>query len=536
MKKAKSILIILIMVSCILIPTQSWGNTINVIVDGDKLEEHVTARVINGVTYISMEILCEALDAEIVDLSTRAKEVYLIKRNKVDREMEIVRRNKSVKVNGITKIINFEPLGSVVFPNSDEVEIVVPLTFVVEQLGGEVVWDAATNTAIVTSYKPITFTDENLELEIRSLINIPEGDIFKSDVESVHELIIPGKDISEIEGLQYFKNLRRLVVSDNNIKDISPLISLENLSVLLLKGNPIDENLSVVHIYDQLIERDFDIKVSFNDENLKSAIRRASGRITGDIMIEDVMKITSLDISGEEVADITGIEYIRNLKELNLSDNKIRNIEPLKYLNNIEVLNLSSNRISNVEPLSYLTKLNDLDLRDNRIKKIEDLGELPNLSKLNISGNNIEDYEFLALYYPDLEDADFDIKFEQRFYIDSHFYYVNDVKKEMDTVPIIKEGRTFLPIRYVAEEIDAKVDWNQEEKSITISLDDKEIRLWINRDIAFVNNNLIEIEIAPFISDGRTLLPVRFVTESLGLGVKWDGSKKEVTVYLENEF
>ena len=72
--------------------------------------------------------------------------------------------------------------------------------------------------------------------------------------------------------------------------------------------------MSVVHIYDQLIERDFDIKVSFNDENLKSAIRRASGRITGDIMIEDVMKITSLDISGEEVADITGIEYIRNLK------------------------------------------------------------------------------------------------------------------------------------------------------------------------------------------------------------------------------
>ena len=180
-----------------------------------------------------------------------------------------------------------------------------------------------------------------------------------------------------------------------------------------------------------------------------------------------------------------------------MSDNKIRNIEPLKYLNNLEVLNLSSNRISNVEPLSYLTKLNDLDLRDNRIKKIEDLGELPNLSKLNISGNNIEDYEFLALYYPDLEDTDFDIKFEQRFYIDSHFYYVNDVKKEMDTVPIIKEGRTFLPIRYVAEEIDAKVDWNQEEKSITISLDDKEIRLWINRDIAFVNNNLIEIEIAP---------------------------------------
>jgi hypothetical protein len=218
MKKAKSILIILIMVSCILIPTQSWGNTINVIVDGDKLEEHVTARVINGVTYISMEILCEALDAEIVDLSTRAKEVYLIKRNKVDREMEIVRRNKSVKVNGITKIINFEPLGSVVFPNSDEVEIVVPLTFVVEQLGGEVVWDAATNTAIVTSYKPITFTDENLELEIRSLINIPEGDIFKSDVESVHELIIPGKDISEIEGLQYFKNLRRLVVSGPSTK------------------------------------------------------------------------------------------------------------------------------------------------------------------------------------------------------------------------------------------------------------------------------------------------------------------------------
>ncbi|TYQ16933.1 UNVERIFIED_CONTAM: copper amine oxidase-like protein [Acetivibrio alkalicellulosi] len=116
----------------------------------------------------------------------------------------------------------------------------------------------------------------------------------------------------------------------------------------------------------------------------------------------------------------------------------------------------------------------------------------------------------------------------QRFYIDMTVYYVNDVEKQMDTTPIIKDGRTFLPIRYVAENIGAHVEWHPEDKNIIISLHEKTVRLWVDTTIAYVNDELSEVDVAPFILEGRTFIPVRFVGEKLGLNIQWDSDKKEL--------
>lgn len=115
-------------------------------------------------------------------------------------------------------------------------------------------------------------------------------------------------------------------------------------------------------------------------------------------------------------------------------------------------------------------------------------------------------------------------------------YYVNGMQKTMDTAPLIQEGRTLLPIRFITEAIGANVTWNNDERKVTVTLNEKTIELWIGRNYARVNGENRSIDpantsVTPIIVDpGRTMLPLRFISENLGAKVDWDSSKREVTV------
>ena len=126
-----------------------------------------------------------------------------------------------------------------------------------------------------------------------------------------------------------------------------------------------------------------------------------------------------------------------------------------------------------------------------------------------------------------------------RFYIGKEFYYLNDERNEIDVAPIILEGRTFLPIRYVADAIGAETQWFEKEQKIQILLKNIMIELWIGKNIAKLNGveKLIDPsnpEVKPVIlPPGRTMLPVRFVVENLGCKVDWDPSTQEVKITYE---
>jgi transcriptional regulator CtsR len=115
-------------------------------------------------------------------------------------------------------------------------------------------------------------------------------------------------------------------------------------------------------------------------------------------------------------------------------------------------------------------------------------------------------------------------------------YYVNNQRLEMDVAPMIIEGRTVLPIRYLAEVIGAEVGWNQYEKKATITFKGKDIELWIGKSTARVDGEpkLIDpqnIKVVPVvIPPGRTMLPLRFISENLGCKVDWNANSQEVKV------
>lgn len=111
---------------------------------------------------------------------------------------------------------------------------------------------------------------------------------------------------------------------------------------------------------------------------------------------------------------------------------------------------------------------------------------------------------------------------------------VNGVKKEIDpgrgTVPVIVKGRTLVPIRAIIEEMGGRVDWDGNERKVTISLGKTKIELWIDKKSARVNGDLKELDVPPQIINGRTMLPLRFVTEELGCTVEWDVNTKTITM------
>jgi phosphodiesterase/alkaline phosphatase D-like protein len=123
-----------------------------------------------------------------------------------------------------------------------------------------------------------------------------------------------------------------------------------------------------------------------------------------------------------------------------------------------------------------------------------------------------------------------------RLYIDKTTYYVNDELKTMDAAPIIKESRTLLPIRYVAEALGATVQWDATERKVTIVLNETTIELWIDNNSAKVNGEYKFIDpanpkvVPVIIPPGRTMLPIRFIAENLGCRVDWNADLREVKI------
>lgn len=92
-----------------------------------------------------------------------------------------------------------------------------------------------------------------------------------------------------------------------------------------------------------------------------------------------------------------------------------------------------------------------------------------------------------------------------------------------DAAPVIRNDRTLVPIRIITEALGGKVDWNGATKEVTLSINDKEIKMTIGK-------TLEKYGVAPVIIDGRTFVPVRFVADELGANVAWDDATKTVTI------
>lgn len=98
------------------------------------------------------------------------------------------------------------------------------------------------------------------------------------------------------------------------------------------------------------------------------------------------------------------------------------------------------------------------------------------------------------------------------------------------TVPIISSSRTLVPIRTIIEVLGGKVDWDDQKKATTLSYKDIGISLTVSSKTMIVNGVSRESDVAPQIINGRTYMPLRFLLENLGLKVDWNARIQTVTI------
>ncbi len=105
----------------------------------------------------------------------------------------------------------------------------------------------------------------------------------------------------------------------------------------------------------------------------------------------------------------------------------------------------------------------------------------------------------------------------------------------LDTAPYIENGTTFIPLRGLLELMGASIEWKDENQSITVKKDTTDIYLQIRNylvDVTTPKYGTVRYTLlaAPRITDSRTFIPIRFVSEQLGYDVEWDGATQTVTI------
>lgn len=103
-----------------------------------------------------------------------------------------------------------------------------------------------------------------------------------------------------------------------------------------------------------------------------------------------------------------------------------------------------------------------------------------------------------------------------------------------DVAPVIIDGRTLVPVRAIFEALGATVGWDEATRTVTANKSDITIKLVLDNKIATVNGQSQTLDVPAQSIDGRTMVPARFVADNLNYNVNWDNATKTVALTTYN--
>ncbi|HDV8363161.1 TPA: NEAT domain-containing protein [Bacillus cereus] len=339
------------------------------------------------------------------------------------------------------------------------------------------------------------------ELGKRIYIDIQRQKIFLDNVEKDKEVKIPiynlqGEPIDTIQ-----LKSEDGIVNNGSVKWGTTGEKIYEFKLdIKLEENRIKFNGTVIQ---NVVERLDEIKETIKEDNeqkenvildktLQQHINKENlGRenVNAPITKEDLLQIKKLEIlkeKGNEIKNITGLEYMTNLENLTLEGVGLRNIEFISNLKQLNNVNVSHNQIEDITPLSSLENLQWLNLTDNRIKDVTVLGSMLDLLSLKLAENEIRDVRPL-------------IQLGQWFTIDvgRQNIILNDAKiNEEIQVPVYDlEGESIENIQLASEGgtfNNGVIKWNTPgEKVYKFDLDSDEISIRFNGTVI---QNIVEKE------------------------------------------
>lgn len=193
--------------------------------------------------------------------------------------------------------------------------------------------------------------------------------------------------------------------------------------------------------------------------------------------------------------------------------------------------------------------MSDKESKDSITFAVDSSGNFTGTLKMAEGTNTIQSYvRYLLLIKYSLPNFTVDISKAKviKLIVNNKYMYVDGVKSEVDpgrsTVPVIipEWGRTLLPIRSVIESLGGTISWDGTDKKVTINISGTKMELWINKNYSYVNGKKVQIDsqnskVTPIIVNSRTMLPIRFVAESIGAYVSWNGVDKSILIVYPKE-
>lgn len=113
---------------------------------------------------------------------------------------------------------------------------------------------------------------------------------------------------------------------------------------------------------------------------------------------------------------------------------------------------------------------------------------------------------------------------------------IQEIDPGRGTTPIVISSRSMVPIRAIVEAMGGTVGWDNGTEQITLTANGNTVNMWVGKKEITVNGVKREIDVAPLIQNGRTYVPIRFSAENLNAKVDWINSTKEAVITYDANF
>ncbi|MCM3785389.1 leucine-rich repeat domain-containing protein [Neobacillus mesonae] len=423
----------------------------------------------------------------------------------------------------------------------------------------------------------VVIEDEALRYGLKSILNKPVNEpLTKEDLLSLTVVDLRGLGIKSLSGLEHATNLTHLRLSGNEISDLSPLKAITTLRELDVRNNYITSIDDLAGLTDM-----GRLYISNNGvssiEEVRNFPRLHTFYVSGNPVssldaLEETKELSWLEATDNGITDISVLSELPKLRYVQLDNNRVEDLTSLQHLSTtLTGISFNNNLISDLSPLASLTKLKSIKLANNQITDLRPLEHLSELEELQLSGNRIWDispisehefYSFpasatgdarayyslgLADNYLDLSKGSETLKvFEslsannserytqgkfQRLVIGSDTAYSGDRAVSLETAPYISSDRTYVPIRFVANELDAEVTWDQDREELILQKGDKTIRWVVGNKQAWVDGSIVMFDVPLMQRNGSVFVPIRFVSDQLGAAAAFINDTKTTLIF-----
>ncbi|MCY7309200.1 MAG: TIR domain-containing protein, partial [Chitinophagaceae bacterium] len=351
-----------------------------------------------------------------------------------------------------------------------------------------------------------------LNLSNYSLNTIPQRLV---EMTWLHSLILTNNQIEDISSLESLANLESIYLSSNRITNVDVLGKLTKLNFIDLNNNTVSDmipicNLNPTYLY--LQRNTINSIPSLSSLTKLTELDLSANNIAKIEGLNNLNQLCILNLAGNQINKIEGLTNLSSLQDLRLGNNKIEKIEGLEMLVNLNWLDLYRNNISAIEGLEKNIQLKMLGLSSNKISELANIDHLDNLETLYISHNNIEDITELQNFKklrravltnnkitdlfslkPFIE-KDIPIKAEFSFNPAEEGFFVKDNPVQYPPLEVVQQGKNAILRNFM-----------QQRKAL-----DEELEAYQSNEIKLIligNANVGKTHIAHYIRTNRKTLP-----------------------------